>query len=73
MGDPQGLLKRGLRGAYVAVEPFHLDRYLDEMMFRFNNRINKNDGQRFNKVLSQVAGRRLTYRDLTGAGSATSL
>jgi hypothetical protein len=41
-------------------------------MFRFNNRANKSDQQRFNKVLSQVAGRRLTYRDLTGAGSATS-
>jgi hypothetical protein len=24
------LLKRGLRGAYVAGEPFHLDRYVDE-------------------------------------------
>jgi len=41
-------------------------------MFRFNNRINKTDQQRFTKVLSQVAGRRLTYRDLTGTGSATS-
>ena len=29
------LLKRGLKGTYVAVEPFHLDRYLDEQMFRF--------------------------------------
>ena len=50
------LTKRNLLGTYVAVEPFHLDRYLDEMMFRFNNRINKTDSQRFNKVLSQVAG-----------------
>lgn len=66
------LTKRNLAGTYVAVEPFHLDRYLDEQMFRFNNRQNKTDNQRFNKVLSQVAGRRLTYRDLTGAGSATS-
>jgi transposase-like protein len=66
------LTKRNLAGTYVAVEPFHLDRYLDEQMFRFNNRINKTDQQRFTKVLSQVAGRRLTYRDLTGTGSATS-
>jgi transposase-like protein len=66
------LTKRNLAGTYVSVEPFHLDRYLDEMMFRFNNRINKNDGERFTKVLSQVAGRRLTYADLTGPGSATS-
>ncbi len=60
------LTKRNLAGTYVAVEPFHLDRYLDEQMFRFNNRQNKTDQQRFNKVLSQVAGRRLTYADLTG-------
>ncbi len=66
------LTKRNLAGTYVAVEPFHLDRYLDEQMFRFNNRANKSDAQRFNKVLSQVGGRRLTYRDLTGTGSATS-
>jgi transposase-like protein len=66
------LTKRNLAGTYVAVEPFHLDRYLDEQMFRFNNRQNKTDQQRFTKVLSQVAGRRLTYADLTGTGSATS-
>jgi nicotinamide mononucleotide (NMN) deamidase PncC len=66
------LTKRNLAGTYVAVEPFHLDRYLDEQMFRFNNRIGVSDSQRFNKVLSQVAGRRLTYADLSGAGSATS-
>jgi transposase-like protein len=66
------LTKRNLAGTYVAVEPFHLDRYLDEQMFRFNNRQNVTDHQRFNKVMSQVAGRRLTYADLTGTGSATS-
>ena len=46
-----GLLKRTLRGTYVAVEPFHLDRYLDEQVFRFNNRATKdnplNDSDRF--------------------------
>ena len=35
------LLKRGLRGTYVAVEPFHLDAYLDEQVFRYNNRSTK--------------------------------
>src|SRR5450755_3219579 len=30
------LFKRNLRGTYVSVEPFHLDRYLDEQVFRFN-------------------------------------
>jgi transposase-like protein len=65
------LLKRGLNGTYVAVEPMHLDRYLDEAMYRFNNRIGHNDGTRFIKALSQVVNRRLTYAELTGkeAGS----
>jgi transposase-like protein len=64
------LMKRNLSGTYVAVEPFHLDRYLDEQMFRFNNRATKdnplNDSDRFLLALSQVAGRRLTYAELTG-------
>jgi hypothetical protein len=41
-------------------------------MFRFNNRINLSDSQRFEKVLSQIAGKRLTYAELSGAGSATA-
>jgi len=64
------LLKRTLRGTYVAVEPFHLDRYLDEQVFRFNNRATRdnplNDADRFALAMSQVAGRRLTYATLTG-------
>ena len=57
--------KRSLTGTYIAIEPFHLDRYLDEMTFRFNAK-SKSDAQRFNKVLGQVTGRRLTYESLTG-------
>ena len=54
------LLKRGLRGTYVAVEPFHLSRYVDEQVFRFNTRKddegNKiSDAARFNVAMSQVA------------------
>ena len=60
------LLKRGLRGTYVAVEPFHLSRYVDEQVFRFNNRKNVTDAQRFALAMSQVAGKRLTYSELTG-------
>jgi hypothetical protein len=60
------LLKRGLNGTYVAVEPYHMDRYLDEQMFRFNNRIGHTDSSRFVKALSQVVNRRLTYAELTG-------
>src|ERR1017187_1871318 len=64
------LFKRHVRGTYVAVEPFHLDRYLDEQMYRYNNRGNKeqpmDDYTRFEKVLGQVAHKRLTYAELTG-------
>jgi len=59
------LLKRTLRGTYVAVEPFHLDRYVDEQVFRFNNRRSK-PADRFTLAMSQVAGKRLTYSELTG-------
>ena len=67
------LLKRTLRGTYVAVEPFHLDHYLDEQMFRYNNRATKDnkltDSDRFALVMSQVGGKRLTYAQLTGKGT----
>jgi len=58
------LLKRGLKGAYISVEPFHLFRYLDERMFRYNNRIN--DAERFDLSVRQVVGERLTFDQLTG-------
>jgi len=66
------LLKRGLTGTYVAVEPFHLFRYVDEQAFRFNNRKdtagNKlNDASRFTKAMSLIGPfKRLTYSELTG-------
>lgn len=64
------LLKRTLRGTYVAVEPFHLDRYVTEQVFRFNNRATKDnpltDADRFTLAVSQIAGKRLTYAALTG-------
>src|SRR5437764_4044482 len=64
------LLKRGLGGTYVAVEPFHLFRYVDEQAFRFNNRKDGSrkitDTERFDIAMSQVVGKRLTYAELTG-------
>jgi transposase-like protein len=59
------LLKRGIAGTYVSVEPFHLFRYLDEQAFRFNNR-SATDADRFNMALLGVVGKRVTYRELTG-------
>src|SRR2546428_8838009 len=63
------LLKRTLRGTYVAVEPFHLDRYVDEQVFRFNHRNNLNDGQRLDLAVRQIIGKRLTWNELTGKDS----
>ncbi|MGA3315370.1 MAG: IS1595 family transposase [Candidatus Korobacteraceae bacterium] len=64
------LLKRGIGGTYVSVEPFHLFRYIDEQAFRYNNRATKdnplNDSDRFALALSQIVGKRLTYSELTG-------
>jgi ISXO2-like transposase domain/Transposase zinc-ribbon domain len=64
------LLKRGLHGTYISVEPFHLFRYLDEQCFRYNNRATKdnplNDGDRFHLAMTQIVGKRLTYAELTG-------
>jgi transposase-like protein len=64
------LLKRGLRGTYVAVEPFHLSRYVDEQVFRFNHRKDGKrkltDGERFAIAMSGINRKRLTYSELTG-------
>ncbi len=59
------LLKRAIKGTYVSVEPFHLFRYLDEEVFRFNTR-KATDCERFQQMTSRVTGKRLTYKELTG-------
>lgn len=59
------LLKRGIKGTYVSVEPFHLFRYLDEQSFRFNTR-KDNDQGGFMQALSQISGKRVTYEQLLG-------
>ena len=66
------LLKRGLGGTYVSVEPFHLFRYVDEQAFRYNNRGPMNDGDRFTYVMRNIVGKRLTWDELIGkAGEET--
>ncbi|HEY1834908.1 MAG TPA: IS1595 family transposase [Solirubrobacteraceae bacterium] len=62
------LLKRGLNGTYVSVEPEHLGRYIDERVFTYNLR-DRDDYGRFSAVLSAVSGRRLTYTELIGKAS----
>jgi hypothetical protein len=68
------LLKRGLGGTYISVEPFHLFRYVDEQAFRFNNRKDEagdilKDADRFDQLVLQIVGKRLTYSQLTGKES----
>jgi hypothetical protein len=71
------LLKRGLNGTYISVEPFHLDRYVDEQAFRYNNRATKDnplsDQDRFTLAVSQISGKRLTYAELTGKVGETTV
>ena len=62
------LLKRSIRGTYVAVEPFHLFRYLDEQAFRFNKR-KGTDADRFTALVSLITGKRLEYKQLIGKPS----
>lgn len=64
------LVKRALHGTYVSVEPFHLFRYLDEEVFRFNSR-DLSDGARFKVAARAVIGKRLTWAELTAVESAS--
>src|ERR1039457_5891499 len=67
------LLKRSIHGTYVSVEPFHLFRYVDEQVFRYNNRkgsTDMNDYDRFKLVMSRIVGKRLTWSQLTGKESS---
>ncbi|HEY4217637.1 MAG TPA: IS1595 family transposase [Gemmatimonadaceae bacterium] len=65
------VLKRGLKGTYISVDPFHLFRYVAEQSFRFNLR-SLTDAERFKRVAQQIVGKRLTYTALTGAKLATT-
>jgi hypothetical protein len=70
------LLKRTLKGTYVAVEPFHLERYVDEQVFRYNHRKHEDktpmtDLERFEAALPLFVDKRLTYDEVTGKDGAT--
>jgi len=58
-------LKRGLNGTYISVEPFHLDAYVAEQVFRYNNRKDSDDFTRFSTCVMGIQGKRLTYKALT--------
>lgn len=63
------LFKRGLKGTHIHVSPFHLDRYINDQVFRYNHR-KTNDLGRFDLNVSQTQGRRLTWNQLTGKTAA---
>src|SRR5438093_12509794 len=59
------LLKRGVVGTFHHVSEEHLDRYVDEFAFRYNNRKIK-DAERTIKAIQNTKGKRLTYKDSVG-------
>ncbi|MGA7384387.1 MAG: IS1595 family transposase, partial [Methylocella sp.] len=58
------IFKRGVIGTYHHISEQHLDRYLAEFDFRYNNRsgLGIEDGERAAKALKGIKGKRLTYR-----------
>ena len=58
------IFKRGIVGVYHHISEQHLDRYLAEFDFRYNNRVRLgvNDVARSKKLLKGIVGKRLTYR-----------
>jgi hypothetical protein len=72
------LLKRGIGGTYISVEPFHLFRYVDEQAFRYNNRKDAfgkplTDSDRFSTLVTQIVGKRLTFAEVTGKAGPSSV
>jgi len=57
-------LKRTIHGTYICPKPFHLEAYLDEQVWRFNNR-KLPDGARLDLALEGIEGKRITYKALT--------
>lgn len=60
------LFKRTIKGTYVSIEPFHLQAYADEQVFRYNNRLPMSDADRFSYLVRKIVNKRLTYAELTG-------
>ncbi len=58
-------LKRSIDGTYHAVSPEHLDRYLAQFDFMYTH-CRDTDSQRMVRLIDNVAGRRLSYKPLTG-------
>lgn len=59
-----GIFKKGMVGVYHFCGEQHLQRYLDEFSFRYNNRsgLGIEDGERAALAIRGSVGKRLTYR-----------
>ena len=64
------LLKRGVYGSFHHISDKHLDRYVDEFSFRWDNR-KTTDMERAIETVYQVAGKRLMYSTLIDSERAT--
>jgi transposase-like protein len=66
------VFKRGMRGVYQHCSEKHLHRYLAEFDYRHNTRakLGVDDVARAEKLITQVVGKRLTYRTAGGAADA---
>ena len=58
------LLKRGIIGIYHFVSKKHLNKYIDEFVFRYNTRKVESEFERFSLFLSHEAGYKLPYKQL---------
>jgi transposase-like protein len=67
-----GVFKRGMRGVYQHCGEQHMQRYLDEFAFRFNNRVRLgvNDAERARLAVRGADGKRLLYRGPDAAPDA---
>ncbi len=63
------IFKRGMKGVYQHCSKKHLHRYATEFEFRYNNRIANgvDDLERAAVALSGIVGKRVLYRDSSGA------
>ncbi len=59
------LLKHTVKGTYVSVEPQHLNKYVNEQTFRYNEKDGTNQ-DRFLELINGIFGKRLTYSELIG-------
>lgn len=56
------LIQRGIMGTFHSVSRKHLPNYLNEFQFRWNTR-KLDDGERVSRVVKQLVGKRLEYRE----------